>query len=521
MDEDGRRGLWLRQVATASSVRILPAQDVEYWGLTFSPDGNYVYYVAWEPNRPNGELFRVPTLGGTPERIPHVRGIAAPVTFAPDGSRMAYLVARSSSNDTQLVLARHDGSNPHPLVTRTNPQGFWMYRSGAAWSPDGSVIVCAASVPGTNGARKTIVAIRVDDGSERTIGEGTWYDLGRIAWLPDGRGLVMTASPDRWSPRQIWYVAYSDGTAQRVTNDLNHYRDVSLTADGRTLVAVQTASLGVIAILTSEGTKRLFTEAERYDGIEGMSWTLDDKLVYRSKANGSWDIWMIDPERGGQRRLTTGPDAELHPTLSPDGSVLTFASDRTGRFHLWSGPIDGHDFAQLTNGPDEEVYPQVSADGRWVVYQEGFTWFRPVSIWRMALSGGAPEQLAPPTALRPAISPDGQLVAYFFMDRERWAIAVRRLAGGPPLRTFAIPPTSSRTLRWTPDGSALAYIDNSQGVSNIWRQPLAGGPSSPVTDFRTERIFDFAWSRDGRRLALVQGVDTNDVVTIALKWKAE
>lgn len=129
-------------------------------------------------------------------------------------------------------------------------------------------------------------------------------------------------------------------------------------------------------------------------------------------------------------------------------------------------------------------------------------------------AGGATVQLVPPTTLRPAISPDAELVAYFVLDRERWGIAVTRLTGGPSIKTFALPPTSSWTLRWTPDGTALAYIDSSQGVSNIWRQPLASGPPSRMTDFRSERIFDFAFSRDGARLAVMRGADTTDVVVI-------
>jgi Tol biopolymer transport system component len=44
--EGGRFGLWIRQVLTRSSdIEIVPPEVVEFAGLTFSPDGNYVYFV--------------------------------------------------------------------------------------------------------------------------------------------------------------------------------------------------------------------------------------------------------------------------------------------------------------------------------------------------------------------------------------------------------------------------------------------------------------------------------------------
>ena len=49
---------------------------------------------------------------------------------------------------------------------------------------------------------------------------------------------------------------------------------------------------------------------------------------------------------------------------------------------------------------------------------------------------------------------------------------------------------------------------------NLWSQPLDGGPPKQVTDFKSDEIFSFAWSRDGKQLALARGVETGDVVLI-------
>ena len=69
-------------------------------------------------------------------------------------------------------------------------------------------------------------------------------------------------------------------------------------------------------------------------------------------------------------------------------------------------------------------------------------------------------------------------------------------------------------LRWTADGSGLTYINNQGGVSNIWMQPLAGGPPKQLTDFKSDMIFHFDWSRDGKQLALSRGIFTSDVILL-------
>ncbi len=70
-------------------------------------------------------------------------------------------------------------------------------------------------------------------------------------------------------------------------------------------------------------------------------------------------------------------------------------------------------------------------------------------------------------------------------------------------------------IRWTHDGSALTYIVNRGGVSNIWIQPLDGSPARQLTDFKSDRIFSFDWSRDGKWLALSRGPEQRDVVVMS------
>jgi Tol biopolymer transport system component len=69
-------------------------------------------------------------------------------------------------------------------------------------------------------------------------------------------------------------------------------------------------------------------------------------------------------------------------------------------------------------------------------------------------------------------------------------------------------------VRWTPDGRALAYVDTRDDASNVWSQPLAGGAPRQITDFKSDLIYMFDWSRDGKQLALWRGRMYRNVVLI-------
>jgi hypothetical protein len=60
----------------------------------------------------------------------------------------------------------------------------------------------------------------------------------------------------------------------------------------------------------------------------------------------------------------------------------------------------------------------------------------------------------------------------------------------------------------------LDYSREVNGVGNVWRHPLGGGVSSPVTKFETDQLFRIARSPDGRQFALARGRVVTDVVRI-------
>jgi Tol biopolymer transport system component len=94
-------------------------------------------------------------------------------------------------------------------------------------------------------------------------------------------------------------------------------------------------------------------------------------------------------------------------------------------------------------------------------------------------------------------------------------VAVVPATGGAFLHSFDVLPQVSGKLRFTPDGQALTYaVTDGRGVGNLWVQALTGGTPTQVTDFKSDQIFDFAWSHDGKQLAVSRGKTDRDVVLL-------
>jgi hypothetical protein len=113
------------------------------------------------------------------------------------------------------------------------------------------------------------------------------------------------------------------------------------------------------------------------------------------------------------------------------------------------------------------------------------------------------------------VSPDGTRLVGIYAPRlgAPYTLAVLPVAGGAPLQQFPgfDQAANSGTISWTPDGKAVLYTSVER--TNVWRQPLAGGPPEKITSYPDLMIFRFAVSRDGQ-LALARGTQTRDAVLI-------
>jgi Tol biopolymer transport system component len=346
-----------------------------------------------------------------------------------------------------------------------------------------------------------------------------------VKWLSHGRGLIVEGAERAFDAAQIWYVPDARGPAERITNDLNNYSGLGLTADASALVTVQSEKISNIWMLDLSSSSvpiQLTSGGATLDGLTGLAWSPDGRIVYASKASGDFDIWSMQADGKAARQLTQQSGVNAQPRVSPDGRYIVFTSDRnSGKPHICRMDINGDDPRQLTNGDGEHV-PDCCLNGKWVVYSS--LGGNGAKLWRVSLEGGTAEPMAAIISRVPIISPDSELVAfnYFnFPEPPHGGVAIVRTRDGAiqsRLDIYNVDRTDEhvgyRPMAWTPDSRGLLLLRDIAGVSNVWRQQLVGGPPEQITQFSTGRIFGLDYSKDGKRLAIARGSMASDVVMI-------
>jgi len=512
--ENEKQTLWLKQVEATTDVQIVSSAGVFYRGIVFAQDLTSIFYVRYEANEVLGKLYQMPLLGGTPKHI--MSDIDSSLSFSPDGKQFAFFRNDHQSRKTTLLTANAGGSNQQELSTYS---GLFV-SDGPAWSPDGKEIVFPVTMGGDpNRNNGTILISRqVEDGVEKPFAPQGWNAISAVEWLDDGNVVIVGWSENDSLATQVWELSRGAGHARRITNDLNSYAGVSLSSAAGALLTVQADRVANfwVADATDFSKAKQITSGfgDRGGEFLGVSWTSAEKIVYGSTAGGGLDIWTMDVDGRNRKQLTVDPLIDLKPTVSPvDGSIV-YVSRRTGAPHLCTISAVGLNPRQLTNGKSES-FPSFSPDGKWVAY---ISIEDIPTLWKLPLDGGQPKQLTNAFTWVPSVSPDGKLIACLYKENpaQPFRLALIPAEGGAPVKLFSLPRTMLAMvgLRWTPDGSAVVYVNNERDVSNLWGQPIDGKPPKQLTGFDSFEIFRFAWSPNGKQVLLERGSNFRDVVLI-------
>ena len=510
---DGVQSLWLRNVATGSDTVIAQPKAVTYGSVAFSPDGNYIYFRRTDGATTNLQtLYRQPVLGGEAQRL--VADIDTPVGFSPSGDRIVF--GRANNPETgkvAIVIASADGSNERTLLTV--PIGA-AYVSPPSWSPDGRSIAYSETFVGAVLGRVSVAD--VDTGKSRVVLSSDAATLSDPVWTPDGRTLLVLWGSKRFAglQRQIGAIAYPSGAFRTITNDTNAYSGLRMSADGRSVVTVQTRIRERIDVLPGDGGPESgATElVSARDRLRGLTWTPDGEVIY---ARGNRIV--AQPPRGEERTVFTSDiDAPLSsPAACANGRQLVFLAlfRKTGSTQqLWRVDADGtHPTSMVDSG---RVFgPECSPDGRWVVY------YRSPAIERIPLKGGTPQSLGN-FVLQSGIaySPDGRTIAFIELVRSPQLPApARRMLvlltpGSAPRLLDTDQDFAGGSLRFAPGGSAVAYAVKYKAGAQLVVQPLDDGPERTLATFASGQILAFAWSPDARALAVTRGYSDSDVVLL-------
>jgi Tol biopolymer transport system component len=309
---EGERSLRVKQVVTGSEVTVVPAQTGFFGsGATFTPDGNYLYYPHTDPtNQNNTNLYAVPALGGASRPI--VTDVVSAVAFSPDGKRIVYRRTIQDRNEDQLLVASADGSGENIIFRRE--AGINGFASDPSWSASGDLIAVAAVELGKN----TLATILVLTPAGKLVKEFRLPMLiFAVAWLPDSSGLFFIGGEKSTGIRpQIWFQPYPEGAPFKISNDLNRYSSLGVTADGKSFVTAQQRPQAAIyvgdspAVLNDKIDWKLTPiSSERSTGQE-ISWTAAGRLLQQDE---ELHTYVTAGDGSNRTRLLENTDVAVNP----------------------------------------------------------------------------------------------------------------------------------------------------------------------------------------------------------------
>ncbi|WP_404711821.1 S41 family peptidase [Sphingomonas sp. MMS24-J13] len=217
------------------------------------------------------------------------------------------------------------------------------------------------------------------------------------------------------------------------------------------------------------------------------------------------DIWEVPATGGVAHLLVSGAATEGRPLYSPDGRRLAFTSTRGGSANIYILDLASGSIARLTYAEAGEELDAWSPDGKWVYFASGvYDVSRLPDIFRVSTDGGTPLEVSHERYLaefQAAPSPDGKTIALMARgisngqwwrngnshidDTELW---LKPVAEGAGYTRLLAGDAKHAWPMWSPDGATITYMSNTGGTENLWRVAAGGGTPEQLTHFTSGRL---------------------------------
>ena len=315
----------------------------------WSRDGRKIVFVSWRDG--NGEIYSMDADSSSPRNLTQDPAMDVRPAWSLDGRSIAFVSSRDGRSAVYVMNA--DGSGKRNL---TRGRAIADY---PIWSPDGRKIAFLGCTDSPRRCTRFVgyqpsyqlYVVNADGGGLRRLrldpARSNRYRLQYpLVWSPDGRTihsgryLVRTdGSGSRWLPYIPLTAVWSpDGRRIAFARPRGRTGPGPCCYSARSDIYVMNAD--------GSGTRKLTHNARQN---AEPAWSPDGrKIAFRSTRNGNRDIYVMNANGSGKRNLTRNAAWDSRPSWSPDGRKIAFVSNRDGRLEAHVMNADGSGQRRLT-----------------------------------------------------------------------------------------------------------------------------------------------------------------------------
>lgn len=503
-ESNKKQSLWLRQLSNGQNTQILSANADIYYGLTFSPDGENLYFAS---KPPNGivSIYRIAMLGGVPTKI--IERSEGGISISPDGKKICFVrYDKGNGRQNKLMIADADGKNERVIKESKNGQVFHNH----IFTPDSQRLTIAYGHSDNASKEISLTEIDVESGEQIDFVKEKFFSIRHLVWLPNQKSLMMTASENLGDVSRIWEIDARTRKVKLVSHDSISYSKISVTKNTDSIVAgTITADFRLFTGETANPNNTQYLTQAR----DGFAFTSDDKIVYASDASGNEDIWIMDADGANQKQLTGESSVDAYPIVSPDNRFIYFSSNRNGKFEIWRMNIDGSNQTKISK--NESGKPRfVTADGKWVYFENSLTQI----VWKTATDGSDEQPLFPEKiGYYHAFSPDGTQMAFLKKDKEtnKFMLSAMSLDNQQIIKTYQLPNDQTPYfLTWTADGKFLNYLMSADNEETFWTQDVTKESPTELSNLGKESTMDCRLNANSTKFGFIRGNWKHDAVLL-------
>ena len=495
----------------------------------WSPDGKNILFAS---NRAASkyriDLYEMPAAGGPARRITHDGGRDG--SYSADGKTIVYVRGfntiyqdnYSGSANYDIYTVASEGGMPQRVLRSEGNERFPMF------SPDSGSIWYVAE---EKGVANFYAVPNVTDGTaaknRRQLSKLTGNDVQRPALSADGKTVVyerwgrlytMDLTAEKPSEHELPLVVKGDrrhsGREKRTVTA--GAEQLHLSKDGQTIVFSMHGDIWMTS--GSGGQARRLTSGPNKDEWPRIS-PNGQTIAFQSDRKGNSDIFLLDVRSGAISQLTTDKAGDFFHTWAPDGSKLAFCSERSGNRDIWTIDVKTKKTTRITSHPAGDDDPSFSPDGRSIAFDSAREGNQ--AIYVMDADGGNVRRVTNGTSFKqvPTWSPDGSLLCFEIFSQttgRSGGLYVVSAAGGPEMQISR----DGSTACWSPRGDYIYFSVGPTGREEIYRVPapktVENREKIPFNgtvevDVREElgNLFDEAWVSLGNGFydAKMHGVD--------------